>query len=149
MSDSFVVKIEGLDILAERLKGLGPDISKKTLASAVAAGAGVVKRSVIAKAEAQELKDTGRLLRSIYIKRIRKTSNAQQAEYIVGVRSGKKFQKSNRDAYYWFWHEFGTEKMPARPFVRPGFESSKFDADGKIKNVLVKKVDSYNNYVIG
>ncbi|MEK5530652.1 HK97-gp10 family putative phage morphogenesis protein [Viridibacillus sp. FSL R5-0468] len=31
----------------------------------------------------------------------------------------------NSDAFYLFFHEFGTSKMPARPVVRPIFEQEK------------------------
>ena len=145
MSDKFSVKVEGLDVLADRLKGLGPDISKKSLAKSVVAGARVVRKAVVDRAPI----DTGRLRRSIYLKKMPKESNGAQQTYIVAVRSGKRYQKTNKDAFYWRFHEFGTEKLPAKPFVRPGFETSKEQAAERIKDVLVREVDKYNNYVIG
>jgi HK97 gp10 family phage protein len=139
------VKVEGLDQLADRLKGLGPDISKKTLARSVSRGARVVRNAVNNRAPI----DTGRLKRAVYTKKLSKESNGNQQTYIVGVRSGKRYQKTDRDAFYWRFHEFGTEKLPAKPFIRPAFESSKFEAAERIKEVLIKQVDKYNNYVIG
>lgn len=145
MSDSMSIKVEGLDQLADRLKGLGPDISKKSLAKSVSRGARVVRKKVEQLAPV----DTGRLRRSVYVKKMPKQSNGQQQTYIVAVRSGKRYQKTDRDAFYWRFHEFGTEKLPAKPFIRPAFEGSKFEAADKIKEVLIKEVAKYNNYVIG
>ncbi|MEX3621865.1 HK97-gp10 family putative phage morphogenesis protein [Viridibacillus arvi] len=31
----------------------------------------------------------------------------------------------NNDAFYLYYHEFGTSRMPARPFMRPTFEREK------------------------
>lgn len=49
---------------------------------------------------------TGTLERAIYQSRGKKTTPTQ-AVRIVSVRKGKRFQKSNRDAYYGRWVEFG------------------------------------------
>lgn len=51
------------------------------------------------------------------------------------ARAGKKARRIDpRDAYYWFFVEFGTARMPARPFLRPAFERRKVEAvDAAIK----------------
>ena len=39
-------------------------------------------------------------------------------------RAGKEY-KTDGPEYYWKFIEFGTSKMPGRPFIRPAFEVSK------------------------
>lgn len=39
-------------------------------------------------------------------------------------------------AYYGFFHEFGTSRMPARPFVGPSFEANKSNMEQAIALVL-------------
>jgi HK97 gp10 family phage protein len=41
----------------------------------------------------------------------------------IGVEGGGR--KSDQYPYYWRFLEFGTSKMPARPFMRPAFEENK------------------------
>jgi HK97 gp10 family phage protein len=44
-------------------------------------------------------------------------------------RAGKRTRRIDpRDAYYWFFVEFGTARTPARPFLRPAFDSLKDQA---------------------
>jgi HK97 gp10 family phage protein len=145
MSNAFTVKVTGLDVVERRLKGLGPDISKKVLRNSVAAGARVVRKA----AEGRVPVDTGTLKRSLYIKQIREESNPSKQTYYVGSRHGKKYQKKGLDAYYFPFVEFGTEKMAARPFLRPAFESSKDAAANAIGEKLKQGVDKYANYTIG
>jgi HK97 gp10 family phage protein len=38
--------------------------------------------------------------------------------------AGKK-RDVDRDSFYWKFLEFGTNKMAARPFLRPAFEANK------------------------
>ena len=42
----------------------------------------------------------------------------------------------NNDAFYLYFHEFGTSKMPARPFLRPTFEREK----SKIIDIMANEV---------
>jgi HK97 gp10 family phage protein len=39
-----------------------------------------------------------------------------------------RFLRPGTSPGYWWWVEFGTSKMPARPFLRPAFESQKLAA---------------------
>jgi HK97 gp10 family phage protein len=68
--------------------------------------------------------DEGVLRRSIYVKVLRdKLGEPSAAD--VRVRTGGKAQKKNRDGFYWRFIEYGTKKMPARPFVAPTLEKFK------------------------
>ena len=41
------------------------------------------------------------------------------------AETGKMGALNPNDPYYWWWVEFGTSKMAARPFLRPAFNTTK------------------------
>lgn len=139
MADSVTMQISGLKELADRLREIGPDIERNALRSGVSAAAVLIRN----QAKATNPDDTGRTDRALYAKFIREQSGPNQATYYVGVRSGKKEQKKDRDAWYWRLVEFGTAKMPARPFMRPAFESKKMQAVEAIKERIQKRIKRF------
>lgn len=138
MADGVGVKITGLKEIADALRGLGPDIVRNALRSGVRAAAKLVKDDAAARVPVK----TGMLKKSIYIKQIREESGATQQTFFVGARSGKKYRKRGQDAYYWRFIEFGTAKLPARPFLRPAFDAKKGPAVEKIADQIKKRIDS-------
>src|SRR5574337_1230655 len=76
----------------------------------------------------------------------RELSSPTKQTFFVGVRKGKKYRNQGKsgnlsmDAYYASWVEFGTSKMAARPFMRPGFEAKKNAAVEAIKDYLAKRI---------
>lgn len=124
---STTVKIEGLRELAAALRELPKAVAAKQLRTPVAIAARTIRDDARRRAPSQ----SGRLRASIIFKRTQ--GGALDAQYIVAVRHGKRFQHVgkhdvNQDAYYWTFLEFGTSKMAAEPFMRPAFESNKYDA---------------------
>lgn len=121
------VKISGLRELGQRMQALSADIAGKIARQATAAGAGVVRK----QARQNAPRDTGNLQAAIVMKRVRDTSLTE--EYLVAVRKGKtkdvKAAKAGqgrlgKDAFYARFVEFGTVKLPARPFLRPALENN-------------------------
>lgn len=47
-------------------------------------------------------------------------------------KTGKSGADNPNDPFYWWWVEFGTAKMAARPFMRPAFEQRKREASDQI-----------------
>lgn len=139
MAEALDMKVEGLKELADKLRGMGPDLSRNALRAAVRAGASTVRAEAINMAP----QDTGRLRRAIYLKHIREKSGAHQQTFYVSVRAGKRYRKRELDAYYWRFVEFGTAKMAARPFMRPAFEVRKGDALEAIKARLAARIKTY------
>lgn len=147
MSDGVTIKVEGLDELARKIRSLAPKIQDKILGSAVNAGLQIVKKDAADRVPVGETHtvngithESGMLKRSIFVKRI--SSNGEgRAEYILGVRQGRKERKRNKDAFYWRFIEFGTKHIAARPFLRPAFESKKNEAFEKIKQTLKSGLD--------
>lgn len=137
--DRVEMKVDGLAEMDRKLRALGPDIARKGLRSAVGAGA----RVILNQAKARAPVDTGTLRRALYMKPIREESSDSRQTYFVGVRSGKKEQKKNRDAWYWRLVEFGTEKASAQPFLRPAFEAGKFQALERIKSKLAERIQKF------
>lgn len=103
--------------------------------------------------------DTGNLKANVYLYRDRNPAAVGANErYIIGVRQkrrkyartqlnrrlgriGKSFALRG-DAYYWWFVEFGTERMSARPFLRPAFESGKAAFVSTFAAELAKGVES-------
>lgn len=127
------VKIEGLDEVIQKLKSLGPDLQRKALRTGVRKGANLVKKAAVQKAP----KDTGSMAKNIAVQFASRTSKeVKGVAFRVGVRGGaqasgakvkyarsRKGKRASRAAgsstWYWRLVEFGTEKMKARPFMRP------------------------------
>lgn len=124
MADKVTMQVDGLKELADKLHAMGPDLARNALKGAVGSAA----RLVANEAGVTNPDDTGRTDRAIYTKMVKAETSDSQATYIVGVRSGRREQKKDRNAWYWRLVEFGTSKMPARPFMRPAFESKKAEA---------------------
>lgn len=127
MADS--VKVQGLRELGLAMQGLSADMAGKIARQAVAAGAGVVRKDARAKAP----RDSGNLQAAVVMKRLPKRETPLTEEYYVTVRQGRTRDaikgkrgtgKQGKDAFYARFVEFGTVKMPARPFMRPALENN-------------------------
>lgn len=138
------VQIKGLRELGERMRSLSADMAGKVARQATAAGAGVARKNIRARAPV----DTGNLQAAIVMKRV-KDSNLTE-EYIVAPSKGKRRDvraakrgegKLGKDAYYAHMVEFGTVKMAAQPFIRPGFDESVQPATEAIAKRLKQRLD--------
>lgn len=137
MSTTVKFEVRGLRELGEALKALPAEVASKNggpLRGALMKGAMVVVG--VAKANARNLpvsdvdeRDeyirTGRLERSIRAKRDRNPKDVTE-RVVVKPRGGQSRGGKPRDdvAPYWDEVEFGTAKMPARPFMRPAAAQS-------------------------
>lgn len=139
MADKVTMQITGLKELADKLHAMGPDIARTTLRGAVGSGARMIRD----EAKATNPDDTGRTDRALYAKLVKEESSDHQATYKVGIRSGSKERRRNRDAWYWRFVEFGTTKMPARPFMRPAFEKLKGDVVELIAKRIAARIKRY------
>jgi len=147
------VKIEGLKQLQEAMSNLSQDIQKNSLRVAVSAASKVILDEAKRLAPQGE---TGNLRKALYRYRSRSQSAPGKETFIVGVRKGKKEYVDNArnrrlkrvgkkytvegKAYYWRFIEFGTSKMPAKPFLRPAFEAKKELAVERFKSKLAEAI---------
>jgi len=144
-------QIQGMDDLLKNFRALHDDLKMKAAAAAVAGGARLVANEAKKNAQSQGLELSGALLENIAIKR--EKTGRDKIQYNVGVRHGSKSKNARKmvqyrytkktvtyenDPFYWWFHEFGTSKMPARPFMRPAFEANV----EKIKQTMANRLRS-------
>lgn len=70
----------------------------------------------------------GKLEENVYSYGLKHRSGRSEESFVVDskivdgtIEVG--LSNQNNDAFYLYFHEYGTSKMPARPFMRPTFES--------------------------
>lgn len=123
------VEVHGLRELREALIRKVPEhFQGKVLQKALTAGTAPVLRTA-----RQLVPDkTGTLRRAIHAMRDKFNSTGIYEQRIVRVRQGKKWQKSNRDAFYWRFIEFGRGVVTAGSRFRRtrggGIRNSRTDA---------------------
>ena len=136
------MQLTGFKELAAALRELPERVAKNALRSAVNAGASEIRK----QAKANAPKDTGLLEKNIYQKQIREQSDATKQVFFVGVRGAKKKKKGEKKVevpFYWRFIEFGTSKMPAKPFLRPAFDAKKEVAIERIGEKLDERIQKY------
>jgi HK97 gp10 family phage protein len=140
MASAVNVKVEGLRELGERMKSLSEDVNNRIARAATAAGAVVIRKA----AQSKVAVDTGNLKKSIIVKRLPKGETQLTSEHIVTVRKGKVTAKQKgaglKDAFYGRFVEFGTAKMPARPYLRPAYDENKQKAVEAIKDRIAARL---------
>ena len=148
-----LIKVEGLKELEKALHQLPAKLAQKHLRRGVARMGKVVRDAIRARAPVK----TGQLKRNIVHVRSRRLSGNGRETYNVLVRTKRKKYADNRanrragkvgksytvegDAYYWKYLEFGSSKISARPFMRPGFEASKTQALEAMQKLLKESLD--------
>ena len=163
MSDLLSIKLsgdafEGLDKLSEAL-------GENTLRAAGYAGAKVFQEEAIANT-AKFKEPTGIIRDNIIVKRAEEESDSNKRQtYLVTVRTGKLNAKG--DAFYWKWvenghrfngfrkkadsttwkayrkamqTEFGSSKVPAKPFIRPAYTAKSKAALDAIRAKLAERL---------
>jgi len=138
MASDIDVRLIGLEPVLRKLENLGPALRKKSLRSAMSKAASTVRKAATAKAP----RDTGAMSKNIRVQYASRTSKkVGGVAFRVGVRGGaqqqgaqvryarsKKGRKSTSavgsSTWYWRLVEFGTQKMAARPFMRPALSNN-------------------------
>lgn len=149
MADDIQFSITGLDSLLGKIDSIKQETKRKTGRAALRKAANVVRDA--AKRNASKLDDPNTandISANIAVrwdgKRFKKT---QDLAFRVGVLGGARQYANNRwnrgkgiegktylvggdsgnpggDTFYWRYHEFGTEHVPARPFMRPALQNN-------------------------
>ena len=125
MADRGNFRVEGAREMEKVLKLLPDRVAEKALAGAVLASANVIKREMKARAPV----DTGGLKKSIIAKRDKTTRSS--VTYLVGPST---------KGFFGMFTEFGTRFIPARPWMRPAFDTSIRPAIDKMGERLGKNI---------
>ncbi len=132
------VSMKGLPQLLRKLEGLSYDAKKKGGRFALRKAAQVIRDRVKDNAMRLDDKETGRSIVSNVAERwdSRYNKATGNLKFRVGILGGAKLPKEEGDKSagsatpHWRLLEFGTEKMAARPFMRPaGSESAQQATD--------------------
>ncbi len=117
------ITIEGLETLEINMGKVDRAVSGSGLLKALNAGALVAEGKAKMIASDKRILDTGFLIGAIQAQPARATFNGGEAEIISG-------------AEYSVHHEFGTSKMPARPFMRPAIDEGKTQIQNAVSSTL-------------
>jgi len=128
--DKITFKFEGLTELQQALRELPKEVGKNILWNAAMRGSEVVRKEVENQIQAKGLVKSGKLLKSP-IKRREKTDDPMIASFRIG----------QDEATFWdYFHELGTVKMKATPFMLPALEASRSDAMNEIVDTLSRRI---------
>lgn len=148
---NLTVKINGLNELQKAMNALGRKVSNRIAVKAMRKGGAIIRDK--ARANAPVLKEkvphrkAGTLKKAIQSRtKVGKNGKTNTYVWVKGLstkqilkfkdKTGKGSAYNPRDPFYWRFIEFGTSKMPARPFLRPAFEQSKAKAAEEIITTL-------------
>lgn len=134
-------KIEGLDGVLRKMREFPAKLQKKGLVKAVRAGANIVRDDARTRAKQFDDPSTPKPIWKEIVSKVNGRRGRQEGGVVmqVGIRGGAR--KSGDNVFYWRFLEFGTEKMAARPFMRPALESKAEAATDAIVTELNRQLD--------
>lgn len=149
MAKSFIIQAKELEAL---LKQIPENVSKKVVTTALRSGAAVIAKQARANIRANPSIDSGLLLKNITARtrRRRKGGKAYGSAMVsVGparkaaqvVRKGKSKPVKASPSRYAHLVEFGTENMPAEPFMRPALETAGPEAIARIMEMMARGIE--------
>lgn len=140
------MNVQGLRQLGEAMRDLSTEMQTKLARQAAAAGASVVRKAARARAPV----DSGNLQAAVVMKRMAETDLT--SEYVITPRVGKKRDvkaakagkgRLGKDAYYARFVEFGTVKVPPRPFLRPALQENLRPATQAVANRMTQRLKKF------
>jgi HK97 gp10 family phage protein len=137
-----LIHVQGLQELDRKLGQLPLRIRKNVLRRALRAGGKVIgqtARKMAPRIWAENAPTRLLKARNIVwrVSRIR----GDTAQVKVTWRTGRPRDKSVDVPFYAAWVEFGTSRLPARPFLRPAFMASKMQALDAFRKALADGID--------
>ncbi len=124
------IKMEGMDIVINNLKGLDKSVTDD-VQKALTEGADIITRRTKGNIASTFKRKTGNLASSP----VTKEMPQKEGWALVSVSA-----IDRKKAPHAHLHEYGTSRIPARPFLRPAFDSSKGEIEGLINNALADSV---------
>ena len=158
MDDGLTVKLEGVADLKRALAEAAADIRKKAVRGALREAGKVIQGAARGLAPvlmvATPIRKPGTVRKNIVVRASKFARQAGNEGVYINVRGirgkarvsrlGKAGAKNPNDPYYWKFLEFGTKKMPARPFLRPAADSKGEEAISKFMQSVVPQIEKLN-----
>ncbi|MCK2183507.1 HK97-gp10 family putative phage morphogenesis protein [Halomonas getboli] len=123
--------LEGVDEALAKMKQVEELPRKRSTRFALRKAAAIVRENVAARAARLDDPKTAESIAANVVVRydgayMRQTRDMKMSVGILGGSTSRFKNQANPggDTYYWRFLEFGTAKMPAVPFMRPGMEES-------------------------
>jgi HK97 gp10 family phage protein len=125
------IEIKGAKELEKKLLSFEPKIGRKIVRNALRKAAKIIL--IAAKANCPVV--TGDLKKSLRVRAMKKKKH----RYGVMVATSAGWFKGK--TFYGAFVEYGTSRMPAKPFMRPAFDSEKGKAEMVLKSELKKGIE--------
>lgn len=157
MTVSFTIK--GLDAAIAKMKALPRELRAKGAKAAGRKGANVIAKAVKANARKVDRPETpNNIANNVKVQFASKTfRRTGDIMFRVGIAGGAKLYSNTSDnrrkrrvgkkyntggeTFYWRFLEFGTQKMQAKPFMRPAMDASVGPATEAVVKELNKQID--------
>lgn len=142
LDNGVTVEVHGLSDLEKALQSLGQAVAGKTLRSALRAGLLPIRKEAQARIPVGSVphyigrKAKGKLVQPGHLRTALRAKAIRDEEF-----SGMVALTFSGDGFYAMFHEFGTAKMPARPILRPAFDTQKEAALARFKERLAAAIE--------
>lgn len=128
---SYEVDYSCIDNFQKKLKEMGRK-GARLENQALIAGAEIINKEVVKNAPERK----GHAKRYLKVSKVSIEKGIKVVK--VGISKG-----DNSEAFYLKFHEYGTSKMVAKPFMRPAFENKRREALEITKNVIRKGLENW------
>lgn len=154
------VKIQGLKELQQAMDNLGRKARNRIAVKAMRQGGAIMRNTARQKAPTLQKsvphRKAGTLKKAISSRtKIARNGKTHTYIWVKGLstkrilnfksKTGKSASNNPKDPFYWRFVEFGTSQMPAKPFLRPAFEQSKYQVTKAIIQTLEKEIIKEGN----
>ncbi len=150
------IKISGLPEIQRKMQDVARKVRNRSARKSMNAGASTLKKEIknrvpILKEEVPHRRK-GTIKRNIRSKtKVRRNGQIKTRIWVKSLpgkkitafkqATGKNAALNPNDPFYWWFVEFGTSKMPAQPFMRPGFEAKKETTAKVIVQTLKEEIE--------
>lgn len=142
LDNPVTVEVNGLAELEKALQAVGQAAAGKALRSALRAGLLPIRKDAEARIPVGRVphyvgrKAKGKLVQPGHLRTQMRAKALRDEEF-----SGMVALTFSGDGFYAMFHEFGTAKMPARPILRPAFDTQKDAALARFKERLAAAIE--------
>ena len=145
--------MDGLDKVLKNMRELSTGVQRRAARKAARSGAAIVRNRAREIVKQHDDPDTPNAIWKNIVVRSGRTRVKGDVKVRVGVLGGardmskhgevKGSGKGNPggDTFYWRFLEFGTEKMPARPFMRPAAAEGAQEAYAAVAQTLGTEIN--------